>query len=382
MRPLRLLRWSRIAVPLLVLASATALGCAASPAVSPAGAGAAPPAPAAAAPTAARLGGAATPAPAASAPAKVRLGLLGTSGDAQMYVALERGYFAQVGLDIEEETFQAGARMMVAGAAGQLDVLSGGPSAGLFNAIARGAEVRVVADKSADLSGRPSQGAVVARKELVESGRLNTYAGLKGLKISVLALQSANHLVIVKALQEGGLAPDDVELIELGVGDVNGAIANGAIDLGIQIEPLASIGEQRGLFRIWKRFQEIYPEHNTSVIMYSPQFVAEQPEAARNFMVAYLRGTRDLVDAFDKGKDKEAIVDILTRGTNVKDAATWDQIPPPSVNPDGHVIARTLAEDQDLYAEMGSVPTKVDMARVVDNSFVDYAIARLGLYQR
>ena len=43
-------------------------------------------------------------------------------------------------------------------------------------------------------------------------------------------------------------------------------------------------------------------------------------------MVAYLRGTRDLVDAFDKGKDKEAIVDILTRGTNVKDAATWDQI--------------------------------------------------------
>ena len=39
-----------------------------------------------------------------------------------------------------------------------------------------------MADKSADLSGRPSQGALVARKELVESGRLNTYAGLKGLK--------------------------------------------------------------------------------------------------------------------------------------------------------------------------------------------------------
>jgi NitT/TauT family transport system substrate-binding protein len=312
----------------------------------------------------------------------VRLGLLGTSGDAQMYVALERGYFAQVGLEIEEESFQAGARMMAAGAAGQLDVLSGGPSAGLFNAIARGAEVRVVADKSADLSGRPSQGALVARKELVESGRLNSYAGLKGLKISVLALASANHLVVVKALQEGGLGPDDIELIELGVGDVNGAVANGAIDMGIQIEPLAMIGEQRGLVRIWKRFQEIYPEHNTSVIMYSPQFAAEQPEAARSFMVAYLRGTRDLVDAFDKGKDKAAIVDILTRRTNVKDAATWDQIPPPSVNPDGYVIARTLAEDQDLYAEMGSVPTKVDMARVVDNSFVDYAIARLGPYQR
>jgi NitT/TauT family transport system substrate-binding protein len=318
----------------------------------------------------------------AAAPTKVRLGLLGTSGDAQLYIALERGYFAEVGLEIEEEVFQAGARMMTAGAAGQLDVLSGGPSAGLFNAIARGAEIRIVADKSADLSGRPSQGTLVARTDLVESGRLDSYAGLRGLKISVLALASANHLVVVKALQQGGLSADAAEIVELGVGDVNAAIANGAIDVGIQIEPLASIGEERGLYRIWRRFQEIYPEHNTSVIMYSPQFGAEKPAAARDFMVAYLRGVRDLTDAFDKGRDKAAVVDLLTRRTNVKEAAIWERLPAPSVNPDGYVITRTLAEDQDLYAEMGSVPVKVDMARVVDNSYVDYAIARLGRYQR
>ena len=65
-----------------------------------------------------------------------------------------------------------------------------------------------------------------------------------------------------------------------------------------------------------------------------------------------------------------------------RDAAVWDRIPPPSVNPDGHVITRTLAEDQDLFAEMGAVPTRVDMARVVDHSFVDYAIAQLGPYPR
>jgi NitT/TauT family transport system substrate-binding protein len=318
----------------------------------------------------------------ASAPVKVRLGLLGTAGDAQMYVALERGYFAEAGLDIEEEVFQAGARMVAAGAAGQLDVLSGGPSAGLFNVIARGADVRIVADKSADISGRPSQGTLVARTDLVESGRLDSFAGLRGLKISVLALASSNHVVVLKALQQGGLTPSDVEVIELGVGDVNAAITNGAVDVGIQIEPLATIGEERGLFRIWKRFQEVFPEHNTSVIMYAPQFVAEQPEAARSFMVAYLRGVRDVVDAFDKGKDRAAILDILTRRTNVKDVEVWNKIAPPSVNPDGYVIARTLAEEQDIYVEMGAVPVKVDMARVVDNSYVDYALARLGPYQR
>ena len=216
---------------------------------------------------------------------------------------------------------------------------------------------------------------------LREIARCKT-VGLRGLKISVLALASGNHAVILKALQQGGLSPSDVELIELGVGDVNAAIANNAIDIGVQIEPLATIGDERGLFRIWKRFEEIYPEHNTSVIMYSPQFATEQPQAAREFMVAYLRGIRDLADAFDKGRDRAAIIDILTRRTNVKEAAVWERIAPPSVNPDGYVIVRTLAEDQDMFAEMGAVPTKVDIGRVVDHSFVDYAIARLGPYQR
>ena len=40
----------------------------------------------------------------------------------------------------------------------------------------------------------------------------------------------------------------------------------------------------------------------------------------------------------------------------------------------------TLAQDVDWWLARGYVKTRVDVAQVVDDSFVDYAIERLGRY--
>ena len=40
-----------------------------------------------------------------------------------------------------------------------------------------------------------------------------------------------------------------------------------------------------------------------------------------------------------------------------------------------------IAAAQDWFAEHGYVPTKVDMSKVVDNQFADYAASQLGPYQ-
>src|SRR5437763_5678073 len=61
--------------------------------------------PATAVPDAAGAGGAATAEPALARPLSVRVGLVGATSDAGIYIAQERGYFAQEGLEIELSQF-------------------------------------------------------------------------------------------------------------------------------------------------------------------------------------------------------------------------------------------------------------------------------------
>ena len=53
------------------------------------------------------------------------------------------------------------------------------------------------------------------------------------------------------------------------------------------------------------------PNNQAGVIIYAPQFMREQSDAARRWMVAYTKGIRDYNDAFLQGKNRQAVVDVL-----------------------------------------------------------------------
>src|SRR5215213_7433173 len=136
-------------------------------------------APAAVPPPVAAATATAAPPPPAQA---VRLGALGSTTDAGFYIALDRGYFREQGLDIEFVPFDSAARMVAPLSAGQLDVGGGSPSAGLFNAIARGIDVKLVADKGSAPPGFGFEG-LLFRRDLADSGQLRTAGDLAGLRV-------------------------------------------------------------------------------------------------------------------------------------------------------------------------------------------------------
>jgi hypothetical protein len=63
----------------------------------------------------------------------------------------------------------------------------------------------------------------------------------------------------------------------------------------------------------------VIPGALLSVLQYSPQFAAEQSDAATRFMVGYLQGVRDYTDAFVLGKDRDAAIDTLLQSLSPKD---------------------------------------------------------------
>ena len=64
----------------------------------------------------------------------------------------------------------------------------------------------------------------------------------------------------------------------------------------------------------------------TGTLMYSGRFIAEQPEVARRWMVAYVRAQRDYYDAVMKNGDRGSMLDLLTRYTSLKDRAMLEAV--------------------------------------------------------
>ncbi|MCL5265406.1 MAG: ABC transporter substrate-binding protein [Chloroflexi bacterium] len=309
----------------------------------------------------------------------VKSGVLGVVGDGPVYIAIDRGYFKQEGLEVETVQFDSAARMIAPMAAGQLDVGAGAVGAGLFNAIARGIPIKIVADKAHIAPGH-EYNALVARKDLVESGVLKDWKDLKGRNVAVSAKAVAPYLHLVRGLAKAGLSPSDVNVVEMGFPDINVAFANKSIDAAVHNEPFMTVAIEQGLVVRWKSIQDIYPYHQIGVVMYSPQFM-KNAEAARGYMVAYLKGVRDFNEAYDKKKGLAEVVSIIAKHTGEKNLALIEKASVPAVNPDGYVNGAHIKADQEWYIKQGLVKTKADLDAAVDNQYVEYAVKRLGKSQ-
>src|SRR4051794_15501423 len=138
-------------------------------------------------PAAAPSVGAASPAvQPLSPPAQVSVGTLGLLTDAGIFIALDRGYFAEQGLDVKIEQFDGGTAMVPALAARQIQVGGGGVSAGLINAVQRGIPLKIVADRGQQRAGFGAS-ALVVRKDLIDGGAVRDPRDLRGLTIAVAA---------------------------------------------------------------------------------------------------------------------------------------------------------------------------------------------------
>src|SRR5215211_6927365 len=137
---------------LSLVLGALLVGCgsgAAPPSPRPAGESGAGAAAAAASATPLSASTASPAAPAATQPApvvQIKLGTLSTVADGPQYLAAERGYFREEGLDVSFENFGSTADM-TAPLASELDLGSGSATAGLVNAVARGIGIKLVADR-------------------------------------------------------------------------------------------------------------------------------------------------------------------------------------------------------------------------------------------
>jgi NitT/TauT family transport system substrate-binding protein len=314
-------------------------------------------------------------------PQPVRVGVLGTLGNAGIYIGLERGYYHDLGLELEIETIADPNTIGTLVNTNQLDVAGFGVNANPFLAAARGLGIKIVADQG-QLRPGVGQLGVLVRKDLVDTGQFRSFADLRGRTIARLSRCESTDPQIERVLERRGLTRDDIETAYLGFPETNVALANGAVDLTWQVEPLQTLAIERDIAVRFAGADEIYPYQQIAALYYSGDFAAHT-EAARRFMIGYIHAVRDYNDAFYKGGPRGEIAQILAKHTAVKDLSLYDRMYAAGLDPDGHLNVQGIRDDVALFARLGCITGEVaDVSQVVDESFVQYAVGILGPYAR
>ena len=312
-------------------------------------------------------------------PVAVRIGHTPNGANAGIYLALARGYFEEEGLNPSLEPFDTGERIIPALATGQVDVSAAPIGAGLFNALARGVSLKIVAGQVLDVPGPPNGAGLVIRKDLVDTGRVRDYADLRGLRIGHSGISTAAGAVFARLLTLGGLEESDVEVTELAAGaDLATALVNNRLDAALLTEPFTTRVVQAAAGVRWKNLGDIYPDRQATVLLYSPQFPEQHPEAAVRFLVAYLRGVRDYVATMTDDADRAPVYRVLAEYTPLKDLDLYAALAPAHLSPDGALRSETLQADQEFWIQQGLIPQPADLAAAIDLQYLEEARHRLS----
>ena len=291
---------------------------------------------------------------------------------APLFVADQKGYFAEEGIDIDLVPVQGGTENVVQVASGNFDVAGGGIGAGMFNAVARGIDFEIVAPLHTERP--PLTTPLVVSKTRFDAGEVTDVSDLVGKVVSTNAKGAATEYWLWRALQQGDLGFEDVDVIGVGFRDVAPALENGSLDAGMLAEPLATFAEDQGL--IARLSNDFLDSYTATVLYYNKDWAEADPDLAAGFVKAFIRGARDLNG--DQWYDEE-ILAMIESATNVP-ADVVARASRSYHDPNGVVPVNDLMGLQDFFRDQGQLnyDENIDLTEFINSSYAEQAVEELG----
>jgi NitT/TauT family transport system substrate-binding protein len=290
---------------------------------------------------------------------------------AVLHLAQKEGLFAQQGLKVELIDMDASAPVIPALARGDLDVLPAVMSPALFNAIARGADIRIVASESELIQGGCTTTAIVANHAIASSGRLQRADGWKNLRMAASRAPFSGFL-LDKLLKPIGALEDQLQHVDVPDQIEAETIRAGRADVGIMSEPWLTRALIANDVTLWKPMQDVAPGFQYTVVLYGPTLLKEHRDAGERFMTAFLEATR----RFKLGKTPRNL-EIVAAATGLDrdllSRACW-----PVVRANAEVNTAGALEFQSWARERGLVDRVLPLAAFHDASVSAHARQTAG----
>src|ERR1700731_381775 len=154
----------------------------------------------------------------------VTIALVPSVPSGSTFIAAEKGYFRDAGLDVRIERIDSLSKAVAFVATNQVQVGQGGINAGYFNAVAEGLPIVMALESGST----PLYHQIILRPDLKD--KIKTVADLKGRKVGISSPGSTSVYEIGMVLAGAGLRIKGIDLEYLSFPQMGPVLASGALD--------------------------------------------------------------------------------------------------------------------------------------------------------
>ncbi|MDI6889274.1 MAG: ABC transporter substrate-binding protein [Methanocellales archaeon] len=210
---------------------------------------------------------------------KINIGLIRGVCQMPAYIAYEKGFFKELGLDVSY-SIDPTAWLLPA------KLISGEISFGILP-WTRTVSARDNRDNLVVIAGSGyEEPATVVRR----GAEINSLSELKGKRISLPAAGGMKDLTSQALFKKYDITPENTEIIRLPSGDAAMlALLSGRVDATTNVEPYATMAVELGIGKIIARGKDVLPKTPGCSVTTTDDFLRDHSDAALNFLKALLK---------------------------------------------------------------------------------------------
>jgi NitT/TauT family transport system substrate-binding protein len=304
---------------------------------------------------------------------KAKVGVLRLSSSAPVFIAQDKGYFREAGLDIELKFFDAAQPIAVATASGDIDFGITAFTAGLYNLAGKGT-LKVIGGMSREKAGFPLIG-YFASNTAYAAG-LKTPRDLAGKRIAVTQTGSSFHYSLGLLADKYGLKLSDMKVLPLqSLSNAAAALKGETVDAALLPVSTARTLMDAGGAKLLGWVGDETP-WQLGAVFASPKSLADKPRVTR-LLGALVRADREYHDvilaAIADGKadinDKtKPLLEIIAKYTNLPVEQVVGNCA--YIDPDGKLDVKNVGNQIEWLQEQGFVDKGFNADAIVAKDFV------------
>ena len=306
-------------------------------------------------------------------PLKAKVGVLRLSSSAPVFIAQDKGYFKEAGLDIELKFFDAAQPIAVATASGDVDFGITAFTAGLYNLAGKGT-LKVIGGMSRERAGYPLIG-YFASNNAYASG-LKTPKDLAGKRIAVTQTGSSFHYSFGLLADKYGFKLAEIKVLPMqSLSNAAAALKGETVDAALLPVSTARKLIDDGGAKLLGWVGDETP-WQLGAVFASPKTLGNKPLVTR-LLAALARADREYHDVILASiKDGKAQVDdktkplleIIAKYTNLQVEQVVGNCA--YIDPDGKLDVKNVANQIEWMQEQGFVDKGFGVDAIIAKEFV------------
>ena len=305
---------------------------------------------------------------------KITVGALRFTSHAPSFVAEERGYFADNGLEVEFKFFQAAQPMAVAIASGDCDYAVTAISGGLISLADKGA-IKVIGGALTEEKGIDGQ-KILASDAAFQAG-LTAPAALDGKSWGITQAGSSFHYMGSKIAAAEGATLSLKPLQK--VGAIIGALKSGQIDAWSIVPHIAKPLAGSGAVHIIGDVADYIPNYQVTTVFTSADNAANKRAETEAFIAAFSEGAKDFNAALVDKTAGEAAAEEMVKlihlyvytDRDYEKAAPSIRNGAMRINAGAALNLASVQDQLDWFKAEGLVDGSISMETLVDTSYVE-----------